>query len=88
MKRIEGVELGEALPEGLIGQLIWRVLDEVHYLSSVSTTQSRAALVRLGEAVSKISDSKQSFCLSKPYMCIVSPELWKFEGYSMHTVSI
>ena len=31
LKRVEGVELSEALPEGLIGQLIWRVLDEVQW---------------------------------------------------------
>ena len=85
---VEGVELGEALPERLIGQLIWRVLDEVHYLSGVSTTQSSDAVVKLGEAASKISDSKLSFGLSKPYMFVVSPEFWKFEGYSMHIVSI
>ena len=68
MERVEGVELSEALPEGLIGQLIWRVLDEGHYLSSFSMTQSSDALVKLGKAASKISDSKLSLCLSKPYM--------------------
>ena len=88
MERVEGVEHGEPLPEELIGQLIWRVLDEVHFLSSISMAQSSNAVVKLGEAASKISDSKLSLCLSKPYTCIVSPELWKFEGYSMHTMSI
>ena len=82
------MELGEALPEGLIGQLIWRLLDEVHYLSCISTAQSRDTVVKLGEAASNISDSKLSFRLSKPYMCVVSPELGEFEGYNMYTKSI
>ena len=50
--------------------------------------QSSNAVVKLGEAASKISDSNLSFCLSKPNMCVVSPKFWQFEGYSMHTVSI
>ena len=37
LERVEGVQLGEALLEGLIGSLVWRVLDEVHHLSCVST---------------------------------------------------
>ena len=88
MERVEGVELGEVLPEGIIGQLVWRILNEVHYLSGVNTAQSSDAVVKLGEAASKISDSQLSFRLSKSYVYIVSPEFWKFEGYSMHTVSI
>ena len=75
MERVEGVELGEALPEGLKGQLIWRVLDEVYYLSSVSTAWSRDAVLKLGEAANKIYDSKLSFRMSKPYTLIVSSEL-------------
>ena len=35
LERVEGVELGEALPEGLVGQLIWRELNEVHYMSCI-----------------------------------------------------
>ena len=55
-------------------------MNEVHY-------QSSDAVVQLGEASSKISDSKLSFRLSKSYTCIVSPELGEFEGYSMYTKS-
>ena len=73
MERVEGVELGEALPEGLIGQLILKVLDEVYYLSCVSTTQSNNAVVKLGENASKISDSKLSFHLSNP-TCALSAQ--------------
>ena len=61
LERVEGVELGKALPGGLIGQLIWRVLNEVHYLRCVCTAQTMGVLVKLGEAASKISDSKLSF---------------------------
>ena len=64
LERVEGVELGEAFLEGFIGQLVRRELDEVHYLC---TAQSSDAVVKLGEAVSKASDSKLSFCLSKSY---------------------
>ena len=69
------MELGEAFLEGLVGQLVRRELDEVHYLSCVCMAQSSDAVVKLGEAASKSSDSKLSFCLSKPYMWVVSPEL-------------
>ena len=50
--------------------------------------QSGDSVVKHGEAASKISDSKLSFGLSKPYMCMVSTELGEFEGYSMYTKSI
>ena len=36
--------------------------------------QNSEAVVKVCEAASKASDSKLSFCLSKPYMCFVSPE--------------
>ena len=87
LERVEGVDLGEALLEGFVGQIVRRELDEVHYLSCVCTAQSSDAVVKLGEAASKASDSKLSFCLSKPYKCIVSPELRELEGYSMDTES-
>ena len=38
LERVEGVKLSEALPEGLVGQLVWREFDEVDYLSCVSMT--------------------------------------------------
>ena len=66
----------------------WRELNEVHHLSCVCTAQSSDTVVKLCEAASKASDSKLSFRLRKPYMCIVSPELWELEGYSMYTDSI
>ena len=81
------LELGKVFPEGLLGQLVHRELDEVHYLSCVCRAQIRDAVVKLCVAASKASDSKLSFCLSKPYMCVVSPELKKLEGYSMYTKS-
>ena len=56
--------------------------------SGVSTAQRSDTVVKLGEAVSKISDSKLSFRLSKPYTWVVSLEFWKFEGYRMHSMSI
>ena len=80
------MELGEAFLEGLVGQLVRRKLDEIHYLSCVCAAQSRNAVAKLCEAANKPSDSKLSFHLSKPYMCIVSPELRELEGYSMYTV--
>ena len=83
LERVEGVELSEAFLEGFVGQLVRRELNEVHYLSCVCMAQSSDTVVKLGEAASKASESKLSFCLSKPYMCIVSPELRKLEGYSM-----
>ena len=66
LERVESVELGEAFLEGLVGQLVWRELDEVHYLSCVCTAQSSDAVVKLIEAASKFSGSKLSFHLSKP----------------------
>ena len=65
LESVEGVELSEAFLEGLVGQLVQRELDEVHYLRSVCTHQSSDAVVKLREASSKSSDSKLSFCLSK-----------------------
>ena len=50
--------------------------------------QGSNVVVKLGEAAIKISDSKMSFRLSKPFMCVVRPEFWKFEGFSMHPMSI
>ena len=67
------MELGEVFLEGLVRQLVWRELDEVHYLSCVCTAQSSDAIVKL------------SLCLSEPYPCVVSPELGELEGYNMHT---
>ena len=64
--RVEGVELSEGFLEGLVGQLVRRKLDEVHYLSCICKTQSRDAVVKLCEAASKSSDSKLSFHLGKP----------------------
>ena len=87
MERVEGVELSEAFLEGFVGQLVWRELDEVHYLSCVCMAQNSNAIVKLGEAASKGSDSKLSFCLSKPYMCVISPELGELESYIMYTES-
>ena len=63
---VEGVELCEALPEGLVGQLVRRELNEVHYLSCTCMAQSSDAVVKLGEAASKNSDCKLRFSLSKP----------------------
>ena len=77
LERVEGEELGEVFLEGLVGQLVWNELDEVHYLSFVCMAQSSGAIVILGEAASKSSDI--------PYMCIVSPELGELEGYSIYT---
>ena len=87
LERVEGVELGEAFLEGFVGQLVQRELDEVHYLSCICMAQSSHSVVKLGEAGSKAFDSKLSFCLSKPYTCVVSPELEELEGYSMYTES-
>ena len=55
--------------------------------TSAASARPRATqyIVKLGEAAYKIFDSKQSFRLSKPYMCIVSPELRKCECYSMYS---
>ena len=39
-------------------------------------------VVKLPEAASKSSDSKLSFCLSKPYPSVVSQELRELEGYT------
>ena len=63
--RVEGVELNEAFLEGLIEQLVRGELDEVQYLSCICMAQSRNAVEKLGEAASKASDSKLSFCLRK-----------------------
>ena len=87
MERVEVVELGEVFLEGLVGKLVRRELDEVHYLSCVHMAQSSNRVVKLCKAASKASDSKLSFSLSKPYTCIVSPELRELEGYSMDTES-
>ena len=85
LERVEGVQLGETFLAGLVGQLVQRKLDEVHYLSCVCTAQSSDAIVKLCVAASKSSDSNLSFRLSKPYTCVVSPELEELEGYSMYT---
>ena len=75
LERVEGVELSEAFLEGFVGQLVRRELNEVHYLSCVCTAQSSGAVIKLCEAARKSSGSKLSFCLSKPYTYVVSPEL-------------
>ena len=85
--RVKGLELGKVFLEGLVGRLVRRELDEVHYMSCVCTAQSRDAVVKLGEAASKGSDSKLSFCFSKLNTCNVSLELGVLEGYSMYTES-
>ena len=81
------LELGKVFPEGLLGQLVHRELDEVHYLSCVCRAQSSNAVVKLCEDASKASDSKPSFWLSKPYNRIVSPELGELEDYSIYIKS-
>ena len=86
LERVEGVELGEVFLEGFVGQLVWRELNEVHYLSCVCTAQSSNAVVNLGEAASKASDSKLSFCFSKPYRCVVNTKLGELV-YSTYTES-
>ena len=73
---------------GLIGKFIWRVLDEFHHLSCVSTAKSSNAVTKLGFAAMNICGCKLIFCLSKPNTCVASPKFWKFEDYSLHTVSI
>ena len=75
LERVEGVELFYAFLEGFVGQLVQRELDEVHYLSCVCRAKSSNAVLKLGVAAIKASHSKLSFCLSKPYTRVVSPEL-------------
>ena len=46
LESVEGVS-GEAFLEGLVGQHVWRELDEVHYLSCNCMTQSTDTVVKL-----------------------------------------
>ena len=72
--------MDEAFLVGLIGQVVRKELDEFQYLSCICMAQSSDAVVKLREAAIKSTDSKLSLYLSKPYPCVVSPELGKLEG--------
>ena len=47
LERVQGVKLGEAFLEGLIGIFLGRELDEIHDLGCISTVESAHAVVKL-----------------------------------------
>ena len=83
LERVQHVQVGEVLLEGLVGALLGRKLKEIHNLECVRAVESAHTVVELGKASGYPPDSELGLSLGELNPCVVRPELRELDGDSV-----